>query len=234
MCFAKAPGRPRGSSSGQGEQHRGTRPAGQRPVIHYAHCALPRLQKRRLAWCSFQLQAHFGSNLARAPAPDAALLKAKQSSQSSFSIAARIGTRWRAATTRSGNTRPRKKTAKPTSCPRHRRPTPRRSAKPTPGSRPRPKRRAPPPRHPIPDPDDETLDDLRAKAAASQEEAAPPAPPRPRHDRRHRNKRRRRPRDHGRRGLQLRRAPRAAAQRSIKRPRAAATEGPRVRPPDVR
>ena len=65
----------------------------------------------------------------------------------------------------------------PTSCPRHRRP-PRRSAKPTPGSRPR--RRPPPPkRHPEPDPDDETLDDLRAKAAASQEEAAPPAPPAP-------------------------------------------------------
>ena len=32
---------------------------------------------------------------------------------------------------------------------------------------------------PDPDPDDETLDDLRAKAAASQEEAAPPAPAAP-------------------------------------------------------
>ena len=65
----------------------------------------------------------------------------------------------------------------PTSSPRPAGPTPRRSAKPTPGSRPR--RRAPPPKGSEPDPDDETLDDLRAKAAASQEEAAPPAPPAP-------------------------------------------------------
>ena len=46
--------------------------------------------------------------------------------------------------------------------------------------------------------------------------------------------RRRRARDHGRRGLQLRRAPRAAAQGSAKRPRAAVEKGPRVRPPNVR